>query len=131
MEPTAALAELTEISSQIETAVLFDASGAVSASTLPDAAATGLARASLELLAAAAGVRRGAAIARAEASFRSGSLVVAREGDRLVAVTTVPDPTSALVAYDLRTVLRKTAPEARTPQPARRRRRAKAGDAPS
>ena len=39
MDASQALADLTEISSQIEAAVLFDDAGAVLGSTLPDGAA--------------------------------------------------------------------------------------------
>jgi hypothetical protein len=120
-----ALADLLEISSHIEAAVLFDQSGAVTASTLADeAAATALARTAVDLIAAAAGLRHeGPAVTRVEAAFASGSLFVVRDGERLVAATSVPDPPSALVLYDLRTVLKSTAPE--PPKPRRRTPRAK------
>ena len=50
MDAAQALADLTEISSQIEAAVLFDAQGEVRASTLADGPARSLARAAAELL---------------------------------------------------------------------------------
>jgi hypothetical protein len=120
-----ALADLLEISSHVEAAVLFDPSGAVTASTLPnEPAATALARASADVIAAAASLRAaGPAVTRVEAAFPGGSLFVVRDGERLVAATTVPDPPSALVLYDLRTLLKSTAPE--PPKPRRRTTRAK------
>jgi hypothetical protein len=120
-----ALADLLEISSHIEAAVLFEPSGAVTASTLPnDAAATALARTGAELIAAAASLRpAGSEVTRVEAAFAGGSLFVVRDGERLVAATTVPEPPSALVLYDLRTLLKSTAAEA--PKPRRRAPRAK------
>ena len=58
MDAAQALADLTEISSQIEAAVLFDASGAVDGSTLSDADSTSaLATAAAELLERAAAFR--------------------------------------------------------------------------
>ena len=51
MDPQQALADLTEISSQIEAAVLFDESGSVQASTLADGpSAEALARGAADLL---------------------------------------------------------------------------------
>ena len=122
MEPGDVLADLTEISSQIESAVLFDASGAVSAATHADEPrATALARAALDLFAAAATLRSGGSgVARVEATLPEGSLVAVRDGDRLIAATTTPEPTSALVVYDLRTALRRSASEP-TKKPPRRR----------
>ena len=119
-----ALADLLEISSHIEAAVLFEASGAVTASTLPNDAAATLAHAGAELIAAAASLRpTGSEVTRVEAAFAGGSLFVVRDGERLVAATTVPEPPSALVLYDLRTLLKSTAAEA--PKPRRRAPRAK------
>jgi hypothetical protein len=118
-----ALADLLEISSHIEAAVLFEPSGGVTASTLPsDSAATALARVGADLIAAAASLRpAGPEVTRVEAAFAGGSLFVFRDGDRLVAATTVPDPPSALVLYDLRMLLKSTADA-----PKQRRRAARA-----
>jgi len=58
MDAMQALADLTEISSQIQAAVLFDESGTVQGSTLADAdAAKALAQAALDLLSRAAAFR--------------------------------------------------------------------------
>ncbi|HZQ89618.1 MAG TPA: hypothetical protein VFA42_06395 [Gaiellaceae bacterium] len=127
MDAAQALADLTEISSQVESAVLFDESGEVAASTLPAAAAAALARAAGELLDRAAEVSAGGAVTQVEASTPSGSVFVVRDGARRIAATTVPDPTTGLVFYDLKSALRGSAPE---PKPRRRRTTtAKNGDA--
>ena len=41
-----------------------------------------------------------------EASTVAGSVFVVRDGDRLIAATTSPEPTVGLVFYDLKTCLR-------------------------
>jgi hypothetical protein len=125
VNPDEALADLLEISSHVEAAVLFGSSGAVTGSTVQnDSTASVLARVGADLIAAADGLRpAGPDVTRVEAAFAGGSLFVARDGERLVAATTVPDPPSALVLYDLRTLLKSTAPEA--PKPRRRAPRAK------
>nr|MBA2461486.1 hypothetical protein [Actinomycetota bacterium] len=54
MDPASALADLTEISSQVEAAVVLESDGSVAASTFPgEERAQRLARAALDLLAAA------------------------------------------------------------------------------
>jgi predicted regulator of Ras-like GTPase activity (Roadblock/LC7/MglB family) len=115
-----ALADLTEISSQIEAAVLFDESGTVAGSTLADeAAAAALARAAGDLLERAAGFRSdGGEVTQLEASTHDGSVFVVRDGARRIAATTGPSPTVGLVFYDLKSCLRGTADD--PPQPKRR-----------
>jgi hypothetical protein len=122
VEPAEALADLLEISSHVVAAVLTDAEGAVTASTLADdAAAAALARSAVDLVAAAGSLRpAGPAVTRVEAALRDGSLVVVRDGERVIAATTVEDPPSALVLYDLRTALVRSAEEPKTPKPRRR-----------
>jgi hypothetical protein len=119
MDAAAALADLTEISSQIEAAVILDAGGAVVAATLADPGrAERLAGAGRELLAAAAA--DGREPTQVEARFAYGSLCVARDGAHAVVATTQPQPPSGLVFYDLRTCLRALTP----PEPKKPRRRA-------
>ena len=98
-----ALADLTEISSQVEAAVLFDAKGKVSASTLEDPEP--FVRAVQNLL-AAAGEVGGGSLAQLEAATPEGSVFVVREGAATIAATTLAEPTVALVFYDLKTALR-------------------------
>ena len=113
-----ALTELTEISSQVEAAALFDAKGKVAASTLGDAAP--FVRAVQDLLAAAGEARQGS-LTQLEAATSEGSVFVVRDGDSYIAATTAPEPTVALVFYDLKTALRAAAAA-----PKRRRRTKKA-----
>jgi len=108
MDAAQAIADLTEISSQIESVVLLDGKGAVAGSTFADdAAATRFADAATALLDASESLREGGeALTQLEAETPEGSVFVLREGDRLIAATTVPDPTVGLVFYDLKSALR-------------------------
>jgi len=126
MDAATALADLTEISSQVEAAVVLDDAGAVVASTLDDAGRSArLARTALDLLGAAD--KRfesgGRALTQLEAALREGSVFVAREEGRTIVATTSPEPTSGLVFYDLKTCLRSLAQEESEPKPARPKRR--------
>ena len=121
MDASQALADLTEISSQIEAAVLFDHAGEILGSTLADAAATEeLVRAATSLLAGAAEFRSGEAeVTQLEASTQEGSVFVVRDGGRDIVATTAADPTVGLVFYDLKSCLRGSEEPAK---PKRRRR---------
>jgi hypothetical protein len=121
-----ALADLTEISSQIEAAVLFDEGGSVEGSTLADdAAAKGLATAAAQLLERAAALRSDdAAVTQVEAALADGAVFVVRDGDRRIAATTVANPTVGLVFYDLKSCLRDSAPEEPAPEEKPKRKRA-------
>jgi predicted regulator of Ras-like GTPase activity (Roadblock/LC7/MglB family) len=100
-----ALADLVEISSQIESAVLADAEGAVLASTFADEAKAGsIARESVDLLQGAAGP--GGEPSQVQIAFHEGSVFVVRDDERMVAAVTGREPTSGLVFYDLKTCLR-------------------------
>jgi predicted regulator of Ras-like GTPase activity (Roadblock/LC7/MglB family) len=109
MDAQQALADLTEISSQIRAAVVFDEKGTVAGSTLEDAArAEELARNAAELLAIADGVKSGdgTELTQLEAATEEGSVFVVREGSTRIAATTGIDPTVGLVFYDLKSALR-------------------------
>jgi predicted regulator of Ras-like GTPase activity (Roadblock/LC7/MglB family) len=114
-----ALAELMEISSQVDAAVLVDAAGEPLASTLPDERAARLARAGVTLLEGAVRSADGREVTQVEAATRDGSLFVVRDGDRAIVAATGATPTVGLVLYDLRTCLRGLEP----PKPKRRRRK--------
>ena len=125
MDAAAALADLTEISSQVDAAVVLDDAGAVVASTLDDAERSArLARAALELLGGAD--KRfesdGRALTQLEAALREGSVFVVREAGRSIVATTSPEPTSGLVFYDLKTCLRSLAEPEPESKPVRKRR---------
>jgi predicted regulator of Ras-like GTPase activity (Roadblock/LC7/MglB family) len=125
MDAAGALADLTEISSQVEAAVVFDGEGTVVATTVPDGAPSErLVRAASDLIDAAAQqpVAGGRELTQLEAAVREGSIFVVRDADRSIVATTSPDPTSGLVFYDLRACLRALA---EPPAKPRRRRTAK------
>jgi len=63
------------------------------------------------------------ALTQAEASTSTGSLFVVRDGERLVAATTGPEPTVGLVFYDLKAALRTADAEGEEPKPRRQRRK--------
>ena len=130
MTPEQALAELTEISSQVEAAALFDAKGSVAASTLADPQP--FVRAVQDLIAAAGEARQGS-LSQLEAATSNGSVFVVRDGESYIAATTAPEPTVALVFYDLKTALRgAAAAAAEEPKPKRTRKKpeeAQNGDA--
>ncbi|HEY3544211.1 MAG TPA: hypothetical protein VGK79_16875 [Gaiellaceae bacterium] len=111
MDVAQALADLTEISSQIEAAVLFGADGTVAGSTLADeGAAKALADASAQLLQRADALRgEDAAVTQVEAALADGAVFVVRNGERYIAATTVANPTVGLVFYDLKSCLRDSA----------------------
>jgi len=120
VEPQQALADLTEISSQIKAAVVFDDKGKVAASTLADSGrAEELTRWAAQLLADAEPITTGESpLAQLEASTLEGSVFVVREGARRIAATTGPQPTVGLVFYDLKSALRQIG----TAAPAKRKR---------
>jgi predicted regulator of Ras-like GTPase activity (Roadblock/LC7/MglB family) len=118
-----ALADLTEISSQIEAAVLFDEGGVVQGSTLAsDSSAAALAKAGAQLLEEASGLRREPGeVTQLEAATDTGSVFVVRDDERRIAATTGPSPTVGLVFYDLKSCLRGVAAEPAKPKRARRK----------
>jgi predicted regulator of Ras-like GTPase activity (Roadblock/LC7/MglB family) len=126
MDAAQALADLTEISSQIESAALFGEDGEVGASTFADEErAQAFARAARELLDAAAGLRSSASPSQVEVATAEGSVFVVRDDGRLIAATTTPEPTVGLVFYDLKSCLRAAAASAGEDEPKPKRRAAK------
>ena len=127
MDAAQALADLVEISAQIEAAVLAEADGTVLASTLADEErAQAVVRDAVELLQTAAG---GAAEpVQLEAAVPEGSVFVVRDDKRLVAAVTGREPTVGLVLYDLKTCLRLAGEDARPAKKAASRARKKKDD---
>jgi len=124
MDAAQALRELTELSSQIESAVVLGADGSVLASTHEDPArAAALASSTLGLIGAAFELNtQPQEVTRVEVELEDGALFVLRDGGRTIAATTGPDPTSGLVVYDLRTCLQSVAePEQKKKRPATRK----------
>jgi len=106
MDVAQALADLTQISSQIEQAVVVGSDGAVLGSTFEGG----------ERLAAVIGrllreaeTARGRPPQQLEAAMRDGSVFVLRDGDRTIVATTGPAPTVGLVFYDLKSCLKAAA----------------------
>jgi hypothetical protein len=98
---------------------------------MDDAAQQRLADGAKRLVEAAEAMRPG--VSQLEAATLAGSVFVVRDGERMIAATTTPEPTVGLVFYDLKTCLRSITDEGSTeaaePQepkkPARRRAPAK------
>jgi predicted regulator of Ras-like GTPase activity (Roadblock/LC7/MglB family) len=117
MDAAQAIGDLTEISPQVRHVVVLGADGAPGGSNLPDdASAQRLADGARRLLEAAEELRP--EVAQLEAATPAGSVFVVRDGDRVIAATTTPEPTVGLVFYDLKTCLRSI--EAEAPKPKRR-----------
>jgi predicted regulator of Ras-like GTPase activity (Roadblock/LC7/MglB family) len=110
VDTEAALAELMELSAQIETAAVLASDGSVIAATVTAERAAALAAAAGRLADAAHAVRPdGPQVARVEVTLPEGSTFLVYEGERRIVATTVPEPTAGLVVYDLRTCLRRIA----------------------
>ncbi|HET7760335.1 MAG TPA: hypothetical protein VFK62_10465 [Gaiellaceae bacterium] len=122
MAPAAdALAHLTEISSQIDAAVVLDREGTVVAATVDDDRAGRMAGAALELF-RRADEQREQELVQLDAALEGGSVFVVRDADRLIAATTRAEPTVGLVFYDLKSCLRslgEAPPEKPKPKPKR------------
>jgi predicted regulator of Ras-like GTPase activity (Roadblock/LC7/MglB family) len=123
MDAAQAIADLTEISPQVREVVVIGPDGVAAGSNLPaEAAVARLADGAKRLIEAAEALRPG--VAQLEAATLAGSVFVVRDGDRLIAATTTPEPTVGLVFYDLKTCLRAIDAEAAqpvAPKPVRRR----------
>ena len=117
MDAQQALADLTEISSQIQAAVVFDETGKVAGSTLDDARRTeDFARSAADLLSVADGVTVGnGPLSQLEVATLEGSVFVVCDGKTRIAATTGPEPTVGLVFYDLKSALRQIKPERKAP----------------
>jgi len=110
MDAGQALAELTEISSQIAFALIFDARGELIEATLPGRQrAESLAFGAAALLACTVqvgGPERGEPI-QVELAYPEGSILLVREGDLRILALTSPDPIAGLAFFELRACLRK------------------------
>jgi predicted regulator of Ras-like GTPase activity (Roadblock/LC7/MglB family) len=111
-----ALAHLTEISTQIEAAVVLDREGGVQAATVDDERAGRIARAALELF-RQADAQREQELVQLDAALAGGSVFVVRDEERLIAATTGPGATAGLVFYDLKSALRSFAEPKPKPKP--------------
>jgi predicted regulator of Ras-like GTPase activity (Roadblock/LC7/MglB family) len=120
MDASQALADLTEISAQIDGAVLATSGALVASTFAQEERGKELARAAADLLAAASETRpEGQELVQVQAETPRGSMFVARDEQHVVAAITGPRPTVGLVFYDLKTCLRMLAREdAKPTQPA-------------
>jgi predicted regulator of Ras-like GTPase activity (Roadblock/LC7/MglB family) len=110
-----ALSDLTEISSQIQQAVVVADDGSVLGATFEGG--DRLAEAASRLVEEAKR-GQGGEPQQLEAATHDGSLFVLRDGGRVIIATTGPEPTVGLVFYDLKSCLKAIAEE---PKPKRRR----------
>jgi len=114
MKASAALAELVGLSTQIVEVVVTTPDGAIEAAhAAGEERARALAAAGTELLAAAATIRPSSQeVERVHVDLGRGSVVACTDGERSIVATTIVEPTAGLVAYDLRTALRRLRGEA-------------------
>jgi predicted regulator of Ras-like GTPase activity (Roadblock/LC7/MglB family) len=137
MDAAQALADLTEISSQVVHVAIVDGEGAVLATTIGDGGrAARFVQGVTTLLEEADAVRQArglAGLAQLEAATLDGSVFVVRReatdagASRIIAATTRPDPTVGLVFYDLKHCLRSI-DDGAAANGARRRTSKKTGD---
>ena len=126
----AALADLSEISSQVQAAVVVDADGAVLAATGAGGGGEPLARTGLGLIEAAEAEFGGSrSVCRMEVALREGSVFVALESGLGIVARTTPSPASGLVFYDLGTCLSAVAAARSKPKRRRTTKKTKAADA--
>jgi len=122
VEPAEALADLTEISSQIESAVLAAPDGALVASTLSDDGRAGaVATNVISLLKTARRTADDRALSHVQAATREGCVFVAGDERHVLVAVTGPEPTTGLVFYDLKATLRAVAEEPAKPKSKPRR----------
>jgi predicted regulator of Ras-like GTPase activity (Roadblock/LC7/MglB family) len=130
VDPTQALADLTEISTQLESAVLATPEGSLVASTLADdGRARAIAENAVGLLASARDATNGAReLTQIEAATREGCVFVVRDERHVLAAVTGPSPTVGLIFYDLKTSLRMIDEMLAKEKPKRRRAAKEADD---
>jgi predicted regulator of Ras-like GTPase activity (Roadblock/LC7/MglB family) len=110
MDAAQALADLTEISSQVVQVAILDRDGTLLATTIADSDTASAFVTRLERFvvdADAEGRVRGLgdSVTQVEAATLDGSVFVVRAAGRTIAATTRPDPTVGLVLYDLKRCL--------------------------
>jgi predicted regulator of Ras-like GTPase activity (Roadblock/LC7/MglB family) len=121
MDAAQAIADLTEISPQVKQVAVVAADGSPGGSNLADDAARRLVEGARRLVEAAEEVRPG--VAQLEVATQAGSVFVVRDGERMIAATTSPEPTVGLVFYDLKTCLRSIDEPQAEPKPRARSRK--------
>jgi predicted regulator of Ras-like GTPase activity (Roadblock/LC7/MglB family) len=104
MDAAQAIADLTEISPQVKQVAVIAADGSPAGSNVAEGAARRLVDGARRLVEAAEELRPG--VSQLEVATLAGSVFVVRDGERMIAATTSPEPTVGLVFYDLKTCLR-------------------------
>ena len=111
MDATEALSELLALSTQVVEVVIDGPGGAIEAvHAASEERGRSLSAAGASLLAEAATLRRsGPEVERVQVDLDRGALVAVRAGGRTIVATSAAQPTAGLVAFDLRTALRRVA----------------------
>lgn len=104
VDAAGAIADLIEISPQVRHVAVVEADGGIVGTNAAPDAAERLADVGGRLLREAESLNAG--VAQLEAATVGGSVFVVRDGGRVIAATTTPEPTVGLVFYDLKTCLR-------------------------
>ena len=105
VDAASALADLVEISSQVEAAVILDGEDAVTAATDDDGERLARTGSDLARIADARFGRAERRLAQLEVALGEGSVFVVRGDGRSIVARTRPRPASALVLHDLSTCL--------------------------
>jgi predicted regulator of Ras-like GTPase activity (Roadblock/LC7/MglB family) len=114
VDAAAAIAELRELSTQIESVLVAPREGPPIASSLSDEEARRMVESARALADGADQVRRDLgrdALSQLQAATPEGSVFVVVDGRRMAVATTGADPTVGLVFYDLKTLLRQIGQE--------------------
>jgi predicted regulator of Ras-like GTPase activity (Roadblock/LC7/MglB family) len=110
MDPAESLADLKQISTQIERAVIVRHDGSVAAATVADEdVARRIAEAGVRLWESADRARRDLGrpeLSQLEVATGDGSVFAVRDDAHLIVAVTAPEPTVGLIFYDLKTCLR-------------------------
>jgi predicted regulator of Ras-like GTPase activity (Roadblock/LC7/MglB family) len=121
VNPAEAIAELKELSTQIEAVVLAGHDGAVIAALPAGDDAGPIAADARDIVAAAEELRRDLGrerLAQVQVATPEGCVFVVLDERHMVVATTGTDPTVGLVFYDLKTLLRQTADSIGDEEPA-------------
>jgi predicted regulator of Ras-like GTPase activity (Roadblock/LC7/MglB family) len=111
MDAARAIADLVDVSPQVRAVVIVEPEDAVvGTNAAPDLAERLIASARELLRIADAG--RPEPVSQLEAATTTGSVFVVRDGERVIAATTSPEPTVGLVFYDLKSCVRSVDPTA-------------------
>jgi predicted regulator of Ras-like GTPase activity (Roadblock/LC7/MglB family) len=114
MDAARAIADLVDVSPQVRAVVIVGAEGDVVGTNAAPELADRLIAGARELL-QIADASRADPVAQLEAATTTGSVFVVRDGERVIAATTSPEPTVGLVFYDLKSCVRSIDPAAEAP----------------